>query len=254
MDSVTHVELAIKLLSLAKEETTNALTIASLFPQIDRNPPTLHRLYAHSAFKAEKITDLGLRFFFNGNFSEIEKSSFDHRRFLEDRPRFESYLEKVAPQTSYQYSNSDLAVGMMGFISHLYLDTYNQPTQAFMPYSIQCCGQWKLWEKIGDFRLQLYTTDAINELREELFADKLWNDSKSFTSAVIIEAMLIQTCKSSQDAIALTVVDKVMKHLAINNDDRKEVAKACNFFTEFEALLFKLHLKVLGNESSIKTA
>ena len=80
MDSVTHVELAIKLLSLSKEESTNPLAIASLFPQIDRKPPTLHRLYAHSAFKARNITDQGLRFFFNGNFSEIEKTSFSREK------------------------------------------------------------------------------------------------------------------------------------------------------------------------------
>src|SRR2546426_12136039 len=102
MDSPTHIDFGLKLLSLTGGE--GQLAIASLFPQIDRKPPTLHRLYAHSVFKAKTLTDLGLKFFFEGSLSQDERASFAYNRFVEDEKRFRDYLGKIPQKNLYRYT------------------------------------------------------------------------------------------------------------------------------------------------------
>src|SRR5947207_7573076 len=57
MDSLTHVYFAWRLAEVSG--TDKASAYAALFPQIDRNPPYFHRLYAHNFALARDLTKIG---------------------------------------------------------------------------------------------------------------------------------------------------------------------------------------------------
>lgn len=248
MDSRTHVELAIRLLSLSGGPRD--LAVASLFPQIDRRPSTLHRLFAHTAFKAAALTDLGLRTLFQGPVSGEEKAGYAHGRFLEERARLTAHLGG-APAAPRALAAGELPQGIMAFVSHLYLDTFNQPTQAFMPVSVQCCGQWALWEKLGDFRLALYTTGRIDRLRDELFADPLWRGVGSFSAAALTLAMLRRMTAASQRKIPPETADAAMDATGMAPPDPAEAGRAFRFLADVEALLCALHVKHLAASADV---
>lgn len=241
MDSQTHVEFAAKLLAISSAPVN--LSLISLFPQIDRFPHTLHRVYAHTVFKARTLTETGLRVLQDENW-EDNHHAFDVTRFKEERPRFLSYL------ANQQWSIPGITAvtreaALMSYISHVYLDTYNQPAQPFAPQSIYCSGQWKLWEKIGDFRLALYTTPVITELRSELFAQNIWKPVPSLSAVAIIQAMMVRMCRLSLGKISEEIVTPAMQSLMLEPLPPSEISSACEFLEEFENILTGLHLKHL---------
>lgn len=242
MDSQTHVEFAAKLLAFTGAPVN--LSLISLFPQIDRFPHTLHRVYAHTVFKARMLTETGLRVLQDANWEDAHHD-FDIRRFKEERPRFLSYLSNQQWETP-GIASVDREAALMSYISHVYLDTYNQPAQPFAPQSIYCSGQWKLWEKIGDFRLALYTTPVITELRSELFAQDIWNKAPSLSAVAIIQAMMVRMCRLSLDKISEGIVTPAMQSLALEPLAPAEISSALAFLEEFENILTLLHLKHLA--------
>lgn len=242
MDSQTHVELADKLLGLTGAPVN--LSLLSLFPQIDRFPHTLHRVYAHTVFKARTLSGIGLRVLADDSYSD-EAHAFDVQRFREEKPRFLSYLSKQGwdvPVLDVAHFES----AMMSYISHVYLDTYNQPAQPFAPYSIYCSGQWQLWEKIGDFRQKLYLTPVIGELRSELFALPLWQQAPAVSPAAFIQAMMVRMCRLSLDKIDEQVIPLAMRSLALEPLPASALAEPLAFLETFEAHLNRLHLKHLA--------
>lgn len=250
MDSQTHVELASKLLDITKAPVN--LSLLSLFPQIDRFPHTLHRVYAHTVFKSHTLTETGLRVMQDDAWSDPSRA-FDVRRFQEEKPRFLSYLQNQGwdiPQLDRTHFESAL----MSYVSHVYLDTYNQPAQPFAPVSIYCSGQWKLWEKIGDFRLALYTTPVITELRAELFANAIWKNLPVFTPAVLIQAMMVRMCRLSLDKIGEQILPEAMQAMMLEMQPAAEVSRATAFLEEFEHILTDLHLKHLAPGATIQVS
>lgn len=241
MDSQTHVEFAAKLLDITSAPVN--LSLLSLFPQIDRFPHTLHRVYAHTVFKARTISETGLRVLQDEAW-EDEHHAYEVRRFKEERPRFLSYLANQN-WTLPVYTAADREAALMSYVSHVYLDTYNQPAQPFAPLSIYCAGQWKLWEKIGDFRLPLYTTPLIGELRAELFAHDIWNKVSPQSAVAIIQAMMVRMCHHSMGYISPSIIAPAMHSLMLEPLTQTEIAYSCEFLAEFENILNKLHLKYL---------
>jgi hypothetical protein len=239
MDSRTHIEFALKLMEAVGAPPP--IAIASLFPQIDRHPPTLHRLYAHNVFKAKSITFIGLRFFSAGDFSLAEKQSFEYARFTAENSRLGQYAEGLprpagaAPLTAYPEA------ALLAFVSHLYLDTYNQPTQPFAPLNIYCSGQWELWKKLGDFRLRLYTTDAIHHLRRDLFGQSLWAQWENLDAAAVIQAMMARMCGFSEGKLPLSLVEEGLKALGLPKAQPEKVSSSIELLQEFEGVLNELH-------------
>lgn len=247
MDSQTHVEFAAKLLAISRAPVN--LSVISLFPQIDRFPHTLHRVYAHTVFKARTLTETGLRVLGDGNWQD-ERRAFDVSRFKEERARFLAYLSNQGWEIPGS-SAADREAALMSYISHVYLDTYNQPAQPFAPLSIFCSGQWKLWEKIGDFRLALYTTPVITELRRELFAHDIWDRVPSLSAVAIIQAMMVRMCRLSLEMIDEGIVVPAMHSLTLEPLASGEIAAASEFLEEFENILTQLHLKHLAPNPTI---
>jgi hypothetical protein len=254
MDSQTHIEFAQRLLAIA--QCPGAYAIASLFPQIDRYPHVFHRMYAHTVFKAHRLTQTGLRVLADAHFIDVAHA-FDVRRFREEQPRFEDYLRAQRWRLPAFGTNAGHAAhavaaahgcdaALLAYVSHLYLDTFNQPTQPFAPLSIYCAGQWALWEKIGDFRLTLYTTPVIDRLRRELFADALWRQADAFASTVQIEAMLQRLCAHSLGHISNSIVVPALDAMRLEPSHPHAVARCCDFLANFEAVLSDLHVRHLA--------
>lgn len=243
MDSRTHVELARKLLAISRGPIS--MTVASLFPQIDRNPPTLHRLYAHQIVKARDIAEWGLSQVLGLTYFTPRNWPFAQRRFSAEKGRMLSYLTIEEQNLASNPPPAELLdQAMMAFTSHLYLDAYNQPTQIFVPYSVQCSGQWALWEKLGDFRESLYLTSRITDLRQGLFEDSFWAKPPHFSAPCLIEAMLLRMVSMGQGLIASDVVNRSLESLKIDETGRTSVRQAVTFLSEFESLLVKYHDKV----------
>ena len=241
MDSQTHVELAAKLLSISG--CSPVFSVVSLFPQIDRHPPTLHRMYAHTVFKAIPITNIGLRVLEQDDWQDAAHA-FEVRRFKEEKSRLLSYVKDHVWTPPDKRSDSREAV-LLAYVSHLYLDTYNQPTQPFAPLSVYCAGQWSLWEKIGDFRLKLYTTPVIGQLRHDLFTQAFWSDVPALSPVALIQAMLMRMCKLSQGKISETLVVSAMRALELDIVSIIDIVPARDFLEHFEATLTRLHIQYL---------
>lgn len=252
MDSHTHVVLASRLLALCGSR--KPLQIVSLFPQIDRSPPTLHRMYAHTVFKTRELTEIGLHLL-NHPDPTAAAARFDNqfavRRFSEERGRILSYLKSETWDQAARLSAPERDAALMAYVSHLYLDTYNQPTQPFAPASIYCSGQWRLWEELGEFRLKLYTTPVIDELRHELFSQAWWDNAPAFAPAILTQAMLIRMCDFSLDLIPVTLIAPGMQALGFEPASESETRLACEFLEVFEHCLFDLHLRHLGCGRSV---
>lgn len=241
MDSQTHVEFAAKLLEIARCPPDFA--VASLFPQIDRHPHVFHRMYAHTVLKARRLTHTGLQILTRPDWRE-SGHVYEVRRFREEQTRFANYMRAqgwLLPALDAPAQDAAL----LAFVSHLYLDTFNQPTQPFAPLSIYCAGQWQLWEQIGDFRLTLYTTPVIVGLRRDLMAQALWAQADTFTPAVQIEAMLLRLCALSLNRIGDEVVAPAMDAMRLTAAHSAQVRRCCAFLAEFERVLVELHIRHL---------
>jgi len=244
MDSRTHVELANRLLLSCN--ASQELTLASLFPQIDRWPHTLHRMYAHNVFKAKSITEIGLHVLADETW-EDETNAYEVKRFKDERQRYLSYLSESSWRPGLGLDEREAA--LMSYVSHIYLDTYNQPAQPFAPLSVYCSGQWSLWEKLGDFRRTLYTTHVITELRADLFSDRFWNSMPAMSANSLTQAMLVRMCQHSLDKIGEEVIPVAMRALALESCPPAALHTAVEFLREFEDLLNRKHIQHLAGKS-----
>jgi hypothetical protein len=244
MDSQTHIELAVEIAKAAGGPPSTA--IASLFPQIDRHPPTLHRLYAHTVFKALPITRFGLKFMTGSPLAGDEIDGFEHQRFQAENPRFQSYLSRIESPRGFTLSAGDELSSLACYVSHLYLDSFNQPTQPFAPLNIYCSGQWELWKELGDFRLRLYTTNIIDHLRAELFAKPFWSRWENIPLPAFIQAMMERMCSFSEGKIPAELVDQGLRALGLPKSGAQDVSKMVELLREFERELYGLHQKHLA--------
>src|SRR5256886_15881059 len=94
MDSLTHVYFAWRLAEVSG--TDKASAYAALFPQIDRNPPYFHRLYAHNFALARDLTKIGQEVMASGKIPTRFKENYAWKRFLQERPRILAYREKFS--------------------------------------------------------------------------------------------------------------------------------------------------------------
>lgn len=251
MDSQTHIEFAEKLLGISHNHP--AYAVVSLFPQIDRYPHVFHRMYAHTVFKARRFAETGLRVLNQDDWRD-DSQKYAVRRFKEEKARFQTYLQAQS-WTLPEIDPHAHEAALLAYVSHLYLDTFNQPTQPFSPVSIYCAGQWRLWEQIGDFRLTLYTTPVIDRLRQELMAHSLWSEAQAFPASVQIEAMLQRLWRQSLGKIDEAIVAPSMEAMGLRRNPANEVAQARDFFESFENMLVGLHLKhLVGNEQTATAA
>jgi hypothetical protein len=251
MDSLTHIFFAHKLLYMAGENTSAA--ICSLFPQIDREPAYLHRMYAHPFFQISRLAEIGTYVYNTGEIQSGFEKDFDWKRFHDDLPRMKWFAKKFEEETQYKLSKfwSDKLSVLIAYVSHTYQDIFNNPMQAFLPQWVYPCGQWELWSELGavDFRTVLYVPENISALREELFGASLWT-AKANGSA-LIKAMINRTATTGVLKVPQNVVDNAFESLGLNFCiDPIDLKFAEEILIEHEVLLTSLIRKYSDNSIS----
>lgn len=240
MDSKTHVEYALRLIRpFASEATSNqAAAFASLFPQIDRTPATLHRNYAHQVIKTKPLVKVGYEVLTKKN-GEI--SSYDVKRFQAEAIRIRNYLPHVTINEDCLDHEDFVKAANLSFLSHLHLDTFNQPVQAFVPFESYCSGQWELWNKIGDFRYPLYVQGRVEELRYEWLESRMWKES--FDLSILTAALLQRLSDLSLKAIDPKTLDLAFDHFGVRPLQKNHFC--LEWLRELENELCELHAKHL---------
>ena len=248
MDSKTHLEVSARL--MAAMGAPREAAIAALFPQVDREPPTLHRLHAHNLARARPITSMGLWALFDG--PPQPSDAYELRRFRDETPRFRAYLDGQLDARGALQADA-LEPALLSYVSHLWLDTFNQPVQPFAPWNIYCSGQWTLWQQLGDFRKTLYTTDAIDRLRAAIFAEPVWSALPGHSIAALLEAMLRRLCALSRDDLPPALAVQGMQALGLAREPSARVEAAVKWLEVVEERIRERHLECLGTRGAGST-
>ena len=176
MDHETHISLAYKLLQACNADQSAA--VYSLLPVIDREPAHYHRVYGHILRNQPQIIDAALEIL-GGNSSQVNRSSYEYRRIVEDKEYFKKLIDgaaKIIANESIKTPSRDKLSATIAIISHIYFDTFNNPVQAFLPESAYCSAQWKFWEDIDylKFRGEFYSDSIIARFRKKVLSDPIW--------------------------------------------------------------------------------
>lgn len=211
MDSMTHIYFAANLLNVAGLD--QRAVACSLFPQIDRTPAYYHRLYAHSIAKAVPIAAASRKVYWSQDASPNEANYFETRLY-EDRDRIRGYVTASPYSIDDEDVPSDLSM-RLSFVSHLYNDQFNNPIQAFVPYSVYPSGAWQLWESIdaAEFRWYLYERSAIDDFRAEVFEGPEWRTTNN--GEALIAGMITRLADASVVPIDRDAVDAAMRSVGV---------------------------------------
>lgn len=255
MDSLTHVYFAWRLAQITGTDPASAY--AALFPQIDRNPPYFHRLYAHNFALARDLSKIGQEVMTSGEIPVKYKGNYAWKRFLEERPRIISYREKFsnAAGVSLPAPGTDTLSGAVAYLSHIYFDTYNNPVQAFLPEIVHSCAQVGLWKKLNPvaFRLSLYESDNIEAFRKRLYFSSLWETR--LEPHAVAYALIAQTAATCFVDVPARLVKKTYDSLGIGErPDAADLRAAQEFIREKENLTIKLTLEYGSKEPRLKPA
>jgi hypothetical protein len=255
MDSLTHVYFAWRLAEVSATDPASAY--ASLFPQIDRNPPYFHRLYAHNFGLARDLSKIGQEVMSTGRIPTKFKDNYVWKRFLEERPRILSYRQKFskASGVSLPAPGTDALSGAIAYLSHIYFDTYNNPVQAFLPEIVHSCAQVELWQSLNPvaFRLSLYQSDNLEAFRKRLYFSNLW-DARLEPHALAY-ALVEQTAASCFVKVSRLLVKKTNDGLGIGGrPDAADLHEAQEFMREAHALTTKLTLEYGRKKPRLKRA
>ena len=238
MDSLTHIYFATRLLSMAEGDPSAA--VCSLFPQMDREPAYLHRMYAHPFFQMARLAEIGAYVYKTGRMREGLEEDFDWRRFYDDLPRmkwFAQQFENETQQVISKFEPDRLSI-LIAYVSHTYQDVFNNPMQAFLPRWVYPSGQWELWAELNniDFRLVLYARENISALREEVFGAPLW--TAKVPGVALIRAMVSRTAAAGILEVPQPVIDQAFDSLELDpHVNPSDLKMAEEILIEHEILL-----------------
>lgn len=248
MDSTSHVYFAYRLHQVTKTQT-HAL-VCSLFPQVDREPPYFHRLYAHSVAQIPILGPLGTDIVWNRE-SAPPATTHIHERFYGETERFMSYLKRTSEVFSLPEMPStppDYLSVVMSYLSHIYLDTFNNPVQAFTPNTAHVCCQMDLWQQLDPiaFRVNLYAPSTIARFHEAMFIDGEWD--LTIEPHAIVYALLQKTADTCMVSIDDELVTRAYQHLNIGDlPTQEERSVALDFIQTLEEKIIDLTLKLSQN-------
>ena len=284
MDWGTHVVLAYKVLQACNLEKGAA--VYSNLPAIDSKPPEFHRVYAHIIENMPPILDAALDVFgskpagegdlqkltthFDSKISElkeqldkadasskreIEKRIYAYTRILEESPTFLRLTTEAVPLVGdsevAQMSSDKLSAGV-SLISHIYFDTFNNPVQAFLPYSALPAAHWDLWERVDymKFREDFYKAENINKFRIQIANDEIW-DIKLKPEA-LIKAMIIRNGEQGRPAIPYESIDWVIRKFLryMNIVEYQRVDKEVKFLRKLEERINEIIINEFPGEES----
>jgi len=243
MDSLTHIYFAYKLLKITGGNPSAA--VCSLFPQIDRVPAYLHRMYGHPFAQVASLAPIGVSIYWNKNVEEEAQHSYAAVRFREERSRMRKFEAEFEVENGFSLGAvaPDPDSAALAYVSHTYQDIFNNPMQAFLPYSAYPCGKWSLWERVGaiDFRCTLYAAKNIAAFRKEFFAHRIWEAKLEGCS--LISAIIAKTADACAVPLKDDVVAAARTSLGIRNVTHSAFSDALDFLTEHETVLGELIAK-----------
>jgi len=230
MDWGTHIVLAAKLLGCCGLDKGAA--IYSDLPAIDIKPAHYHRVYAHILENLPSLLDVALEIFGSDevahrDFGSLTKrvktkvgtlrdarSIYAYTRIAEETETFIGEVnegkELLDDESIARISRDKMSAGV-SLISHLYFDTFNNPVQAFLPYSSRTSAQWDLWDNIDymRFRSEFYSESSITAFRREITQNGIWDVKLS--PPAIIKAMIISIGEVSDPAIKYDIIDSAVR-------------------------------------------
>ncbi len=268
MDWGTHVVLASKILEVCGLD--KGASIYSNLPAIDSKPPEYHRVYAHIFQNQPIILDAaldifqskptkekdfqGLRDFLKdrnsqfeaqlasastGERRELERKIYAYTRIIEEAPEFLRLTDQASTLSNDSaiaiLSTDKLSAGV-SLVSHLFFDTFNNPVQAFLPYSSLASAQWDFWDEIDylRFREEFYKEQNINRFRQEMATDSIWETK--LKPEALLKAMIIRVGEQGRPTIPYEAVDLVirdfLRYMDINEYQR--VDKEIRFLRNLE--------------------
>lgn len=269
MDWQTHVVLASKVLEACGLEKGCALY--SNLPAIDSKPPHYHRVYGHILENQPIILEAALNIF---TMEEIEKGNlkrlkekialkikrfkeglnkenirekrwewenkiYVYQRICEEIEGFLELSEKAGnilnDKEITKISNNKIGAGT-SLISHIFFDTFNNPIQAFLPYTSLCSGQWELWDEIDymAFRYDFYKEQVIKRFRKEISSSNIWNIS--LKPEALIKAMIIRVGEQGQPHIPYEAVDLCIRNFLrfLDINEYQRVDREVEFLRKLE--------------------
>lgn len=230
MDWQSHVILSAKLLESCGLD--KGASIYSNLPAIDIKPAHYHRVYAHILENLPVILDAGLEVLGNGHKEKVYSSAqeqYAYTRICEEAEIFTLLKMKasqlLADEDIARISSDKMSAGV-SLISHIYLDTFNNPVQVFLPYSSKPSGQWDLWDSIDymGFRGEFYKEDNIIDFQSRIASSDVWK--VKLNPPAIIKAMIIRVGEMSQPTISYEIVDnavrKFLRYMGIDQYQRTD--------------------------------
>ena len=207
MDWQTHVILAAKLLKACGCEEGAA--IYSNLPVIDIKPAHFHRVYAHILENQPKLLEAGIEVL-SGKDMGVDKNSYEYTRMKEEEPVFRQLIERakeILGNDRVAIVTSDKISAALSLISHLYFDTFNNPVQAFMPFTSFASAQWGFWDKIDymKFRNEFYKDAVISAFRKKISDSEVWN--VKLDPIAMIKSMIIRIGEMAMPGVSYTVID-----------------------------------------------
>ena len=244
MDSLTHIYFAQRLLRATGKDTSAA--VASLFPQIDRQPAYFHRMYGHPYFQIGKLAPVAMEVYTTGEIGEEDGFYYARQRYVDERARMQSFVAQYESETGELLGPlmGDLEAVVLAYASHTYQDMFNNPMQGFLPEVVYPSGQWALWEQLDaiDFRTVLYEPDNIAGFREEFFNDSLWK--VDLEPRAVLMAMITRSAAACQGSVGDDVIGRAFTALEVGDRPATgDVQLAAAFLIEHEQLLSKLIVK-----------
>jgi hypothetical protein len=142
MDDLSHLVLADFLMEVCQGGNRDYIGF-SLIPMLDNKPPWYHRLYYHSFFKMPEIIKIGFRLFGDESAKGVQVEPYSLQRLQEDGEKIMLLVQKtLGKKPSVRWEPK---VALVAATSHLYLDGFNNPVQAFLPETVYCSGEWNFW-------------------------------------------------------------------------------------------------------------
>lgn len=256
MDWGTHIVLANKILEICGLD--KGASIYSTLPAIDSKPPEYHRVYAHILENQPVILDAALDIFqsepakirdfeglnellknrvsqFKAQFVDassqerrgLQQKIYAYTRIVEETQKFLQLTDQASAllnDDSIANLSTDKLSGGVSLVTHIFFDTFNNPVQAFLPYSSLASAHWDLWDNIDylRFREDFYQEDNINKFRKEIASDNVW-DIK-LKPEPLLKAMIIRVGEQGQPAIPYEAIDwairKFLRYMGINEYQR----------------------------------
>ena len=249
VDHLTHIVIAYKVLDVCGCDKKAA--IYSLLPAIDREPAHFHRLYAHIIHNFPAILKAALKVFARQDIS-LNKNSYEYKRVAEDKDYFLGLVREALAwikDKSILEPSPDLLSAGISMLSHIYIDTFNNPVQAFLPESVYASGQWDFWNQVDYlvFRSKFYSEFAIKAFRSMLSKSDVW-EVESLDPFALVKAMIIRLGDLSRPHVGYEVVDwKIRVFLRfLGCNQYKRCDRELGFCKKLEEHIKELIMRCLG--------